>query len=302
MKNDYIYDKIRGAIYGVAVGDALGGPVEFMRAEGIKIKHGKVTEMLGGGWLDLTPGEVTDDTQMTMAVAMGVMQSPENPVPAIGENFIAWYESGPKDIGSTCAIAISNANRTEASTLTEWLKVGWDTNYTMNGRTGGNGALMRAIYPAVYYASPAERMRMTKDIAMMTHYAAESTQICVEYADAVHKAIFGGHPEFSIKNSAYYKPNAEPTGYVVDTWSNVIEAVTGTETFEDAVVDAVNRGGDADTIGAIAGGLAGAYYGYRNIPKRWIDALDPALKNDMDKLAEAAYKANKEYYRQKFNR
>ena len=83
-------DRIRGALYGVAVGDALGAPLEFMTAEEILAKYGApVREMVGGGWLSVVPGEVTDDTQMTLAVAEGIAENPENPIPAIGRRFIA---------------------------------------------------------------------------------------------------------------------------------------------------------------------------------------------------------------------
>ncbi|MBQ9169147.1 MAG: ADP-ribosylglycohydrolase family protein, partial [Oscillospiraceae bacterium] len=280
----------------VAVGDALGAPLEFMSADAIQKQHGRVTEMISGGWLNVEPGEVTDDTQMTMAVARGIVEDPEDPVHAIGQNFIEWFESGPKDVGGTCAAAIAEAMSRNAETEEEWKLVGAHVNLIMIGRTGGNGALMRTIYPAVYYAARHQRHKMTRGIAKMTHAASESTEICEIYADAVHAAVFGGHPICSIP-ARYYKPGAEPTGYVVNTWSNVIEAILSTETFEEAVIEAVNRGGDADTIGAIAGGLAGAYYGYTSIPDRWLDALDPNLRNELDKLAEIAYKANEDYYR-----
>ena len=105
INTEMLKDKIAGALYGVAVGDALGGPLEFMTAEQIAQRHGLVTEMIGGGWLSLRPGETTDDTAMTMAVAEGIMEAPESPIPSIGARFIRWANSGPKDIGGTMAAA-----------------------------------------------------------------------------------------------------------------------------------------------------------------------------------------------------
>lgn len=81
MNFDLLKDKISGALYGVAVGDALGGPLEFMATEQIAQRYGLVTEMIGGGWLNLRPSETTDDTAMTMAVAEGIMESPAHPIP-----------------------------------------------------------------------------------------------------------------------------------------------------------------------------------------------------------------------------
>lgn len=296
--SNMVLDRIKGALIGVAVGDAMGGPLEFMSKAAIRAKHGKVTEMIGGGWLDLEPGEVTDDTQMTMCVARGIAENPEDPVPGIGRRFVEWGKSGPKDIGGTCASAIHEAMLTKPETETDWLGIGFKIA-GINRMNAGNGALMRTIYPAVYYGDPETRKRMVLSIGRMTHYNEMSDEICVQYADAVHAAIFGGHPSYY--NFTQYRKGADPTGYVLDSWSNALDAVTYTDTFEDAIIEAVNRGGDADTIGAIAGGLAGAYYGVSKIPARWIKELDPALLSEIDALAELAYKAMKEYYNQRHN-
>lgn len=297
MTEGKVFDRIRGALYGVAVGDALGGPLEFMSADAIEKQHGRVTEMIGGGWLHLDPGEVTDDTQMTMAVARGIAKNPKNPIPHIGKNFIDWYESAPKDIGGTCAEAITKAMHSGAKTARDWERVGARVALILCGANAGNGALIRTIYPAVYYADPVKRENMVKAIGRMTHDNVMSDDICVDYADSVYAAIFSVNPQLSI-NKRHYKQGASPSGYVVDTWSNVIEAVLETQSFEEAVVEAVNRGGDADTIGAITGGLAGAYYGYKAIPKRWIKSLDAKLRSELDRLAVRAYEANEDYWKE----
>ena len=87
--------RIAGALFGVAVGDALGGPVEFMDQDQIAVRYGRLTDMIGGGWLNLKPGEVTDDTQMTLCVAEGIVEAPSEPIQAIGRRFIKCSESGP---------------------------------------------------------------------------------------------------------------------------------------------------------------------------------------------------------------
>lgn len=300
MKNFAIFDKIRGALYGVAVGDALGGPLEFMSAEGIEKTHGRVTEMIGGGWLHLTPGEVTDDTQMTLDVARGIVKNPEDPVPAIGQNFINWFKTMPKDVGSTCATAIQIAIANKATSTRDWLECSAMTHRNLGGKSAGNGALMRTIYPALYYANPNKMARAVNDIARMTHLSQASADICLDYCDAVRDVIFGKNPLAAIR-ATYYEPGVAPTGYVVNTWSNAIECIINTESFEEAIVEAVNRGGDADTVAAITGGLAGAYYGFENIPERWVIRLDLKLQQELDKLAEIACKANHDFYERKFS-
>lgn len=300
MKNFAIFDKIRGALYGVAVGDALGGPLEFMSAEAIEKRHGRVTEMIGGGWLNLTPGEVTDDTQMTLDVARGIVENPEDPVPAIGRNFIEWFKTMPKDVGSTCATAIQIAIANKAYNTNDWLECSAMTHRNLGGKSAGNGALMRTIYPALYYANPNKMARAVNDIARMTHLSQASADICLDYCDAVRDVMFGKNPLAAISHR-YYEPGKAPTGYVADTWSNVIECIINTESFEEALVEAVNRGGDADTVAAITGGLAGAYYGFENIPERWVIRLDLKLQQELDKLAEIACKANHDFYERKFS-
>ena len=296
----YLKNKIRGALYGVAVGDALGAPLEFMEEEEIRDKYGRVTTMIGGGWLNVRPGEVTDDTQMTMAVALGIEENPEDPVPAIGRRFIEWYNGGPKDVGGTCEAAIREAINTHADTRDGWMFAGDIVGLRSEGRNAGNGALMRTIYPAVYYADSDLRRGMTRDIGRMTHSNHKSILACIEYADAVHAAIFGSHPLYTV-DPEHLNRFAPPSGYVLDSWSNALYAIIFTESFRDAVIEAVNRGGDADTIGAITGGLAGAYYGYDAIPEEWIDKLDESLKRDMDRLADVAYNSNVKYYANKYN-
>lgn len=99
-------ERVLGGLFGVACGDALGGPLEFSsRLEGIR-KYGYHKEMTGGGIMHLKIGEVTDDTAMTMCVADGIIENPDSPIDAIGRRFVQWYNTDPKDIGVTCGGAI----------------------------------------------------------------------------------------------------------------------------------------------------------------------------------------------------
>lgn len=292
---DKIQDRIRGALYGVAIGDAMGGPLEFLDANEIKMRYGQVREMIGGGWLNLKPGEVTDDTQMTLCVAEGILENPSDPVQTIGRRFIEWYDSKPKDIGNTCALAIRKVKLLPNTKKAAWAAVSRETEREQHGMNGGNGALMRTIYPAVFYHDPKTRKRYVKAIAEMTHRNDESTEICIQYCDFVHMAVFGDYPDRD--RLEHYKENARPTGYVVDTWCNVIDALTETQSFADAIISAINRGGDADTIGAITGGLAGACYGFSAIPKRWIECLDKQLTEELDALTRAAIRETDRFCR-----
>ena len=296
-------DRIAGALYGVAIGDALGAPLEFMDRGEIARKHGRVTEMIGGGWLNVAPGEITDDTQMTLAVAEGIIANPENPIQEIGARFIEWAKSGPKDIGGTCNRSIYEAaarSQQKAPGEEKWFEASKHTSKVNGGRSGGNGALMRTVYPGLYYKGLLMAVETAGAIAQMTHWDKESVEACNLYTEMIHLIIGAVNDEEAwqlaektLKGSQYKlepRKGVGPTGYVVDSFKCALHSLAVTKTFEDAIVEAANLGGDADTIAAITGGLAGAIYGYKEIPERWIQALDPKTRAQLDRLVDAAVK------------
>lgn len=313
--------RIAGALFGVAVGDALGGPVEFMAPEEIIRRYVCVSDMLGGGWLNLAPGEVTDDTQMTLCVAEGIVEAPEAPIPAIGRRFIEWANGGPKDIGGACAASIHNAqriadcsvfgrNKGKAPTAEQWERAGAATQRNQGHPVEGNGALMRTVYPGLYYDFN-EAQTWAMQIARMTHAGARSTKACILYSRMINlltaseswpqdtqnlreflEEHCGAVPEYAaaVKTSVVTPALG---GYVVDSMRIAVGTLANTESFEQAVIEAVNLGGDADTNGAITGGLAGAWYGYDAIPAEWISALAPDVRETLTRLTNAAYKARR---------
>lgn len=318
INTEMLKDKIAGALYGVAVGDALGGPLEFMTAEQIAQQHGLVTEMIGGGWLNLRPGETTDDTAMTMAVAEGIMEAPGSPIPSIGARFIRWANSGPKDIGGTCRTSIDHAallarqnQYKDYPVLAEyiWFTAAKETAKQNHGRSGGNGALMRAVYPALYYPEKERAIQETVDQGRMTHWDTDSDVACKIYADVLHCIIEAAAESLNepmvifidasdiLRNTKYditeirrdgCRGELKPTGYVVDSLKCALFALWEGDDFDEAIIKAVNMGGDADTIAAICGGLAGALYGFAAIPQEWVGALSKADRARLDAAVEAA--------------
>jgi ADP-ribosyl-[dinitrogen reductase] hydrolase len=285
------YSRILGGLFGVACGDALGGTLEFLtQAEGFKT-YGYLKDIIGGGCWNLEPGEVTDDTMMTIAVAEGILDNPESPIDCIGDRFMEWYLSRPKDIGNIIRSALLEYYKSN-----DWLiaaKVAHDYN---NGMSAGNGSLMRCIPVALYYEDINKMIEVTEKQSKLTHWDEKATRACVLYNKLVEKYINNGSKiptirevikEFPEYNLVFKikKHELKPSGYVVDTIICSLWCFINTSTFEDAVCEAVNLCGDADTIGAIVGGLAGVYYGFDNIPKRWADKV--LVK---DKLIEIAQK------------
>jgi len=271
-------NRVRGALYGVAVGDALGAPLEFLSDSEIGERYGRVKEMLGGGWLHLDPGEVTDDTQMALCVARAIVANPENPVEAIQKNFIEWFKAGPADVGNQCRSILS------AAIQWGWARAEELSMKRLGGRVEGNGALMRTIYPPLFYGS--DHARFTSAIARITHPGLISTSVCIQYGDLVSQFIRSDNA--SGKGIVQFERGAEPRGYVLDSFNVAMECFVCEDDFEAGLIEAVNRGGDADTIGAICGGVAGAFYGFDAIPERWINSLDPKLRAELDALAEMA--------------
>jgi ADP-ribosyl-[dinitrogen reductase] hydrolase len=265
-----------GAYLGLAVGDALGATVEFMSGPEIVARYGLHNQLLGGGWLHLKPGQVTDDTEMALALGDALVASGGWDLRAIANAFVAWMRRDPVDIGNTCRRGIVH-----------YLSTG-ELSVPPSRGDGGNGAAMRhlPVVLATWHDEAALGRRCLQQ-AHLTHHHPKSDAATIVLArltrqlllfgaeaacDAIAAELIGQHPDFQ------FRPwPGRNSGYVVDTVQTVFDAFFNTDNFEDCVVRAVNRGGDADTAGALAGQLAGALYGAEGIPNRWLRRLDPSV-------------------------
>ena len=287
-------ERLRGAFFGAAVGDALGGPVESMTAGEIQESYGKITEMVGGGRINLEIGEWTDDTSMILDVAKGILSNPDYPIEEIGHNFLRWHRLGPKDIGRTTGESIKNYMK-----VGNWKEASRITASTLN-KMDSNGGLMRTLPVTFgYWSNAQETAKWSAEICMMTHYTYEGATCCIFYNTLVRLAADGGSKrqmvsralditdsyctEMKIIPSNFFwhmiqhiqhnAPLVIPRGNALDTLAASVQAFLMNDSYEEALIDVVNRGEDTDTAGCITGGLAGVYYGYGNIPVRWLDAL-----------------------------
>ena len=243
---------LRSAIYGLAVGDALGVPFEFK-------KRGTFTcnGMTGYGTWNQAPGTWSDDTSMTLATLDSIKErgciDPED----MRRRFCDWlfrgaYTAGGEtfDVGTTTRIALEQGS-------------GLD-DYHANG----NGSLMRML-PLAFTEATDDEIRA---VSAITHAHNLSTDACVEYVHLARQLIRG---KSFVRDEIKNRPvdDIQSTGFVLHTLEASVWCLLTTDSYEEAVLTAVNLGDDTDTTAAVVGGLAGLLYGFDSIPKDWIEAL-----------------------------
>lgn len=285
LNHKEIRERARAAFIGMAIGDALGATVEFMTASEIAAKYGLFNEIIGGGWLRLKPGQVTDDTEMALCIARAIVASQGWSLETIAGNFAAWLKSRPVDCGDTCRKGI------RAYMLGGTLEVPpneWDA---------GNGAAMRMLPVALFSLPDGELLKKyAAEQAHITHNNPLSDAACICLGQMLHLAICGAEKS-RLRRQANGLVSHFPTfgfepyrglasGYVVDTMQTVFHWFFRGKNFEECLVGTVNQGGDADTTGAICGMLAGAYYGGRSIPQRWLKKMDRKVITEIERLAD----------------
>lgn len=265
-----------GAYLGLAVGDALGATVEFMTPGEIRAEYGVHRELVGGGWLGLAPGKVTDDTTMSLALGRSILQAGEVDGRAVAFAFDEWMSGKPVDVGNTVRRGILHFRRTG------------ETVVPPDEHDAGNGACMRTLPVALATLgsedSQADEAALRQAWVTHNNPLSDAATICV--VSMVRAALKGADREALLYGPVRTLVDQEPlfnfrrrrrdnpSGYIVETMDVVLQSFFDTDGFEDCLVEAVNRGGDADTTGAIAGMIAGACYGVEAIPPRWLSALD----------------------------
>jgi ADP-ribosyl-[dinitrogen reductase] hydrolase len=275
-----IEDRAFAAFIGFAIGDALGATVEFMTPAEIAGQYGVLDDIVGGGWLRLRPGQVTDDTAMSLALGRSLLRHGGFDVRDVCEEFAAWLRTGPVDVGSTCRRGIRR-----------YITSGTVAGAFFEG-DAGNGAAMRVLPLALAtLGRPDEAQAWTLAQGRITHHHPLSDAAALALVRMVHALVSGGgkaaaravadalvaeHRDFS-----YAPYHGRSSAFVVDTMQTVLHFFFATESFADCVVRTVNQGGDADTTGALAAMLAGATYGTTAIPARWLRKLDARVAADI---------------------
>ena len=312
--------KVHDALFGLAVGDALGVPVEFLSRA--TLKQRPVTDMMEYGTHHQPKGTWSDDSSLAFCLAHSLLNGYN--LKDIAIIFTQWMLNGictPHgkvfDIGIQTRDSIGNLQRILSEADYDALKY---LKYETEEYTNGNGSLMR-ILPLLYYIKNKpieEQFDIIWEVSALTHGHIRSAISCLIYLSLAENITNGLTLEkayrktrenikqfFHDKKISEHEVNKfsrlidndisllnedeiNSSGYVLDTLEASFWCLLNSKSYKEAVLKAVNLGEDTDTTGAVVGGLAGLVYGYDAIPKEWIDVL--ARKDDIMNLCNKLYK------------
>lgn len=280
-------NRAAGSLVGLAVGDALGTTIEFSSRD----SYQPLTDIVGGGPFNLKAGQWTDDTSMALCLADSLISTASFDFIDQYERYLRWLNEGYFsstgscfDVGNQTLEALGRFHRNQI------LPEGFSDT-----RQAGNGSLMRlAPIPILFYDQPNRAALMAAASSLPTHVSLLCGQSCAVYARLISQAILGSDKEVLFHIAKEYSlcvDNSElqailagsfqrktrneiaSSGYVLHTLEAALWAFANTDSFTEGALLATNLGDDADTVGAVYGQLAGAYYGLEKIPPHWREIL-----------------------------
>jgi ADP-ribosyl-[dinitrogen reductase] hydrolase len=300
------HSRFRGALLGLAAGDALGTTLEFTEQG----PH-DLTDMVGGGPFRLQPGQWTDDTSMALCLAESLVTCRGFDARDQMRRYVDWRDNGHLSSIGRCFDIGTTTNRA----LESFLATGEPYSGSTNVRTAGNGSIMRlAPVPMFYVRDPAEAIRRSAESSRTTHGAPEAVDACRFFGGLIWGAL-NGVPKAELLAPGYspvpglwereplapaiaavaagsfwhrYPPDVRGTGYVVQSLEAALWALAHSEDFRSGALLAANLGEDADTTAAVYGQLAGAIYGEEGIPAAWRALL--AKRDVIEGLADGLYR------------
>jgi ADP-ribosyl-[dinitrogen reductase] hydrolase len=292
-------ERYQGALLGLAVGDAVGTTVEFSP----RGTFTPVTGMTGGGPFDLAAGQWTDDTSMALCLAASLVEKGDFDARDQMDRYVAWMQHGyMSSTGSCFDIGI-----TTSAALNNYIKSNEPFSGSSDPRTAGNGSLMRlAPVPMFYYPDYVAAIHYSGESSRTTHAAPESVDACRYFALLLCNAFAGLEkeellappdvdpfdpplaPKIATIASGVYRTKTRDrivgNGYVVNSLEAALWSFANSDSYQEAILTAVNLGDDTDTTAAICGQVAGAYYGVSAIPAAWLAKL--ALRAEIEELAD----------------
>lgn len=293
-----LLERYRGCLLGLACGDAVGTAVEFQPRGSFE----PLSDMIGGGPFCLAAGEWTDDTSMALCLATSLVEANQFDARDQMERYVRWWRTGYLSATGECF----DIGVTTAASLRRFEMTGQPYSGDDHPRTAGNGSLMR-LAPVVLYCYPdmSRLSALCADSSRTTHGAPEAVECCVLLGHRLASALTGKHLTEILRESVAgltepkvkalasdsfvrkVKRSIAGSGYAIESLEAALWCFARTTTFEAAVLAAANLGDDADTTAAIAGQLAGAYYGVDAIPSAWLSRL--AMRSTIEALAGKLY-------------
>jgi ADP-ribosyl-[dinitrogen reductase] hydrolase len=291
-----VSDHFRGCLLGLAVGDAVGTTAEFQR----RGTFARVTGMVGGGPFNLNPGEWTDDTSMALCLATSLVEVGSFDAQDQMRRYCDWHERGYLSSTGYC-FDIGNTVR---KALYRYKETGDPFSGSSDPQSAGNGSIMRlAPVPMFYFPDCNLVVHYSVESSRTTHGAQECLDACHLLGEMLFRALDGADKHAILFESAAetlvsdnirriaagdYRDKSENdirgSGYVVNSLQAALWCFWTTESFEAAILKAANLGDDADTTAAICGQVAGAYYGEKGIPARWLEKL--VMRDKIRNLAD----------------
>ncbi len=299
-------ERYRGALVGLATGDALGTTLEFQP----RGSFAPVTDMVGGGPFKLAAGQWTDDTTMALCLADSLIRKRGFDAHDQMERYVRWMDEGYFSSTGACF----DIGNTTAAALVRFKQTGNAYAGTTDAQQAGNGSLMRlAPVPLAFATQPVAALQRAGDSSRTTHAARTAVDACYllaalilgalrgESKDTIMSPYYAPIPYYWNQNplvteideiaAGIYKhkqpPEIQATGYVVKTLEAALWAFYNSDSFDEGCLLAVNLGDDADTVGAVYGQLAGAYYGLSAINAAWRTRV--AMVETILALADSLY-------------
>ena len=283
-------DKFRGALLGLAVGDALGTTVEFQPRGSFT----PLTDIVGGGPFSLKAGEWTDDTSMALCLAQSLLRKEEMDLTDQLESYLGWWTHGDNSVTGEC-FDIGNTVR---ASLENFALSGSPYSGPTSPDSAGNGSMMRLAPVAMFFANdPVRAIIESAESSKTTHGAVEAVDACRFLAALIIGGIQGCDkdeilgPDFfeNLASSSELCPSImqlckgaykvkeecdiKGSGYAVHSLEAALWSFYFSSSFEEGALKAANLGDDADTTAAVYGQIAGSYYGVSGIPKHWLKTL-----------------------------
>jgi ADP-ribosyl-[dinitrogen reductase] hydrolase len=294
VSDQFMLDQYRGALLGLAAGDALGTTVEFKAPD----TFAPMTDIIGGGPFNLNPGEWTDDTSMALCLAESLIERRGFDAKDQMDRYCQWHEHGYLSSNGSC-FDIGNTVR---SALATYRRTGNPFSGPESPHTAGNGSLMRLAPISLFFArEPRLAIHYAAESSRTTHGTKAAVDACRYFAGLIVGALqnrkksdlltayfYPGsdanywqqnplEPKISAVAAGSFKtrqpPEIKGSGYVVESLEAAMWAFHRSDSFREGALLAVNLGDDADTTGAIYGQLAGAFYGAEGIPPEWKQAV-----------------------------